>query len=563
MLKNLNNKSKRKKLRVIPISGLEFIGANCTAIEYGDDIVIIDAGMGFTSVDYLGIDYVIPNPKYFVQNAKKIKGLVITHGHLDHIGAIPNLIESMGFPTIFASKFAKELIYNKVRMDAKDVYPKVNITNVNPNSKLRFGDIQIEFFSVNHSIPESMGIIIRTPEGIVVHSGDFKFDNSPINEAPADYAKIAKVGSEGVLCLLSDSTNSYREGNCLSESEISKRLDGLIGDIKGRVVVATFGSMVNRLMELLKIAQKYDRKVFVSGRSMQNAIDIAVKVGYIKIPENLLIKGRDVSKYKDDKIMILATGSQGEDLAALARMSRNEHKEIQIKHGDTVILSASIIPGNGSLVQGLIDDLSKLGAYVYHNEIMNLHTTGHGHKEEQKLMINLVQPKYFMPVHGFQSFLAEHARTAVSIGIPEENVILAKDGDVIELSKQEWKKVSKVTAKPVNVSGSMVGDIGNIVLDDRQKLASYGVVVYSMLLNKQTGEFVKSPEILSRGFVYMKTSKELINGASALIEEEYKVVKDKKMQPGDLKEYISKRLRKYFYKETQREPILLAVIEYL
>ncbi|MCA9385503.1 ribonuclease J [Candidatus Dojkabacteria bacterium] len=550
------------KLRIIPIGGLSFIGANCTAIEYGNDAIIIDAGMGFPSLDHLGVDYVIPNPRYMQQNAKKIKGLVITHGHLDHIGGIPKLIEPMGFPTIFASQFAKELILNKFDSDAKDIAHKVHVKTVTADETLRFGKITIEFFRVNHSIPESMGVIIRTPKGTIVHTGDYKFDNSPVNEPQADYAKIARVGAEEeVLCLMSDSTNSYREGHSLSESEIANRLEDVLAEVEGRVVVATFGSMVNRIVELLKIAQKLNRKVLISGRSMQVAIRIAQKIGYLDVPKTLFVKGNEIKKLPDNKVMILATGSQGEHLAALARMARNEHRDIKIKNGDTVILSASVIPGNGALVQALIDELYQLGADVIHNEIMNLHTTGHGHKEEQKLMINLVQPKLFMPIHGFKSFLMEHAKTAESMGIPKKNIIIAGDGDIIELDKFGWKKSGRVPAKPINVSGSLVGDVGNIILDDRQQLASYGVVVFELVIDKKTQKLMSSPRIQSRGFVYMKTSKELISKSLEIIGEEYE--KNKKKGMDEIRDSVTKSLRKYYYSVTEREPMILGVITYL
>lgn len=559
------NRNKRRdnsdKLRIIPVGGLEFIGANCTAIQYGNDIMVIDAGIGFPNADQHGVDCLIPNPKFLKKNAGKIKGLVISHGHLDHIGAIPYLIEEMGNPTIYASKFARELILINLKDNFRELYTKVNIETIDINSDLQFGKLDVSFFGVNHSIPESMGLIIRTDKGTIVHSGDFKFDNSPVNEPIAEYAKLANVGAEGVLCLLSDSTNSYKEGHSLSESEISVELENLIEEIPGRIIVATFGSMVNRLIELLKIAEKHNRKVFISGRSMKNAIKIAIKTGYVKLPENLFVKAKNLGSLKDENIMILSTGSQGEDLAALSRMARNEHNDIKLKKGDSVIMSASVIPGNGAVIQSLIDKLSKQGASVYHNEIMNLHTTGHGHKEEQKLMINLVQPKYFMPVHGFQSFLTEHAKTAMKLGIREEDIILGNDGDVIELNRDSWKIVEKLQTKPVIVSGSVVGDVGETVLDDRQQLANFGVFVFTMLVDKNTKKLIKRPIITSRGFVYMKHSKEMMDATMKLIEVEYERLKNNPVN--EIKEGITKKLRRHLYGLTEREPMLLSVVTYL
>ncbi len=550
-------------LKVIPISGLEFVGANCTAIEYGETSIVIDAGLGFPSLEHLGVDFIIPNLSYFKKNAKRIQALVITHGHLDHIGAIPFVIEAMGFPTIYASKFASYLIKAKLREDFPEVESKIRINLIDENSALQFGQLKVEFFRVNHSIPESMGVILKTPAGNIVHTGDFKFDNAPINEPPADYAKIARAGSEGVLCLLSDSTNSYKEGHSLSESEISRRLETLLAELKGRVIVATFGSMVNRIMELLKIALKYNRKVFVSGHSMKVAIEIARQTGYINLPESLFVNGAQIKSIADNQLMILATGSQGEPIAALGRMARNEHKEVKIQKGDTVIISASVIPGNGALVQEMIDKLSKYGANVYHNEIMNLHTTGHGHKEEQKLMINLVRPKFFLPIHGFRSFLTEHAKTAQEVGIKSENIIMADDGDIVVLDSTNWRKAGKYIATPVNVSGTGVGDVGNIVLEDRQQLASYGVVAFSAVWDSTNKKLAHNPMIQSRGFVFVKESQTLIEGARKIIAEGIHLGLTKGETIINTREKITQDLKKYFYQNTEREPVILGMIDVL
>lgn len=561
---NNNKISERSsnKLRIVPIGGLDKIGSNSTVFEYGNDAFVLDAGMGFPLADLYGVDYQIPNPKYLIKIKKKIKGVVITHGHLDHIGAIPHLLEYMDFPDLYISPFAKELVLNKLKMDFPDILTKVTFRNIDRDSRFRLGNFNLEMFGVNHSIPESMGVIIKSPVGTVVHTGDFKFDSTPLNEPQADYDKIAKVGAEGVLCLLSDSTNSYKEGHCLSEKEITEKLDTFIEGVKGRVVVATFSSMVNRIVELLKIAQKNKRKVLVSGYSMKLAIKTAHKIGYAKFPKELFVSGNDLKQLRDDQVMILSTGAQGEEMAALSRIARNGHKEFKVKKGDTIVLSSSVIPGNGASVQVLIDELTKKGADVFHNSIMDTHTTGHGHKEEQKLMLNLVKPKFFMPVHGFHSFRHAHGKTGMELGIPEENVIYAENGDFIELDRNSWNITGSVDARPVNVSGSIVGDVGEIVIDDRQKLAKYGVVVYSLSIDKKKRTLLKKPHIVSRGFVFMKNSKDMIDKATELIEKAYDKNNNKKTTE-DIREVINKELKDYLYSETEREPMLLSIINYI
>ncbi|MBD3363261.1 RNase J family beta-CASP ribonuclease [Candidatus Dojkabacteria bacterium] len=562
MVRKNSKKKKEKKVRIIPIGGLDFVGLNCTAIEYDNQIIIIDAGIGFPTNDQYGVDCLIPNPKYLKKNSKKIKGLLITHGHQDHIGAIPYLIRDMGFPTIYTTKFVKDMVLNKFKSDFKDLYSKVKIKTVSTKSKLTFGSIKTSFFGVNHSIPEAQGVIIKTPAGTIVHTGDFKFDNSPLEQPCTEYSKIAKVGAEGVLCLLSDSTNSYEEGHCMTEREIGRKLEDLISEEKGRVIIATFSSLVTRVSSLLKIARKYKRKVFVSGRSLHEIIKIAKSHGYIDVPESLFIKGHELKDYKDNQIMVLSTGSQGETMAALSRMARKEHREIKIKDGDTVILSASVIPGNGAYVQDVIDSLTKFGANVYHNDIMNLHTTGHAHKEEQKLMIRLTQPKYFMPVHGYLSFLSEHAKTAEKVGIKKKNIIMASNGDVIEMDRKGWKKKKKIYAKPVLVAGSVVGDVGATVLEDRHQLANYGVFVFILTVDKKTKKLIEEPKIISRGFVYMKYSKKLMNEVKNYIKSIYSK-EDKNCTITEVKERMRKKVRKFLYKKTEREPMVLPVIHHL
>lgn len=547
--------TKQEKLKVIPLSGVEQIGANSTIIEYNDQIVVVDAGLGFPSSQIYGVDYFIPNLEYLKKNKQKIEGIVITHGHLDHIGAIPHFLEALDFPEVYASRFALELI--KVKLKEKRLLDKAKLIEVFPDSKLNAKDITIEFFRVNHSIPESMGVLVRTPAGNIVHTGDFKFDNSPVNEPVADYGKLAEIGNEGALALLSDSTNSFKPGHSTSEAKIAEMLEEVCEQAEGRIIVATFSSLVTRLYQLIQIAQKLDRKVYISGRSMETAISIAREMGYIKAPSDLFIKSNQLKRYKDERIMVLATGAQGENMAALARMGRGEHKDIKIQKGDTVILSASVIPGNDVEVQVMIDDLSKRGAIVYHKDIMDLHSSGHGFKEDQKLMINLVRPKYFIPIHGYQSFLFEHARTAEGLGIEKSNIILPENGDIIEMDSFNWTKSAKVKSSPLLVSGLGVGDIGASVLSDREQLANYGIVFIVMVVDEKSKELISSPDVISRGFVYVKHNFDLIDSISEKVMSIYSQEIKKNKDLRHLKHKIQTDVRKHLYKEIEREPMIL------
>lgn len=550
----------KSKIKIIPLGGVEEIGINCTAIEYNDEITVIDIGLGFPLSDQYGVDYVIPNIDYLKRNKKKIQGIIITHAHLDHIGGLPYVIKDLGFPEIFASRFSLEVIRQK--LEEHKLMDKVKIRVVTKESKLASGSFEISFFGVTHSIPESMGVVIKTPAGTIVHSGDFKFDNSPMNEPVTEYDKIARTGSEGVLALLSDSTNAFKSGHSKSEKVIYDTLKGIVENADGRVIVATFSSLLTRIYQLIKIANDEGRKVAIAGRSMENIITIARKLGYINVKDDLFISPKNLKSIPDEKVMILATGAQGEHFAALARMARGEHKDFSIKQGDTVILSASIIPGNDMTVQGLIDDLSQKGANVLHKaEIMDLHSSGHGYQEDQKLMINLVKPKFFIPIHGYPSFLHKHALTAMSVGMEKKNTIIPRRGFIIELDESGWKMTTQVKSNPILISGSGVGDIGDIILSDREQLANYGVVVIALSLDADKHR-VKDLQIVSRGFVFVKTHGELIDRAKSLVqgimENEIKDYKNDR----EIRERISRTVRKLLYDETEREPMILPIISY-
>ncbi len=552
-------KNMRNTLQIIPLAGVEQIGANSTIVRYKNQIVIVDAGLGFPDTQVYGIDYCIPNLEYLKAHKNLIEGIVITHGHLDHIGAVAHFLEELDFPEVYASKFALELI--KLKLKEKRLLSKAKLIEITSSSKLSAREITVEFFGVNHSIPEAMGVIIKTPAGNVVHTGDFKFDNSPINEPIADYGKIANYGREGVLALLSDSTNSFKPGHSVSESKVAEILEEVCEDAKGRIIVATFSSLVTRISQLIAIAQKLNRKVYISGRSMENVVKISRQFGYIKAYDDNFITEKSLNKYDDNRVMILATGAQGETMASLARMSRGEHKDVKLKKGDTVILSASVIPSNATEVQKMIDELSKKGARVFHQDIMDLHTSGHGNQEDQKLMINLVKPKFFIPVHGYQSFLFEHARTAKALGIKESNIILPENGDVIEISKESWQKLTKIQSAPLLVSGLGVGDIGASVLSDREQLANYGIVFIVLVVDAKSKKLISRPVVLSRGFVYLKKSYDLIDSIRDDVKSLYEHEMRKKSDFNSVKKIIRQEVRHSLYKETEREPIILVEID--
>lgn len=564
-----SEKKTEETVQVIPLGGVEEIGINCTVIQYKNKIIIVDAGLGFSDVNHLGVDYLIPNYDYLVKNKDKIEGIFITHGHLDHIGAIDHFLKALNYPDVFASRFALELI--KSRLSESGALPNAKLHEVNRYSLLKSDPFQVQFFHVNHSIPESMGVIVETPVGKIVLSGDFKFDNSPLNEDTADFYKMSKAGNQGVRLLLSDSTNSFHEGHSISEYEIMQKLEAVVKDADGRVVVATFASLVTRLYALVEIAKRTDRKIFITGRSMANSINIARKLNYINAKDNLFVDNRHVNRFSDKRLMILATGSQGESMAALSRMARGEHREVKLKKGDTVILSSSIIPGNDALVQNLIDLISSRGAKVYHKAIMNLHTSGHGFIEDQKLMINLFKPQLFMPVHGYQYFLRQHGETAKSVGVKAENVIIPERGDIVEITKQGWRINGKVKNDPILISGLGIGDLGPVVLQDREKLANSGVVVISMILEKKNKRYqlLKDPYVVSRGFIFVKNNMELVKKIIAKARDIFERHPQRSEHIQDLNKYretlrseIERALSTQLYNLTERRPLIIVNIEF-
>ena len=547
-------------LKIIPLGGVEGIGINCTVIEYKETIVIVDMGLGFPEGDLYGIDYVIPNIEYLKKNKHKIKALVITHGHLDHIGAIPFVLKELGNPRIVASKFAAEIIKNNLIRNK--VYENINIDLIERNSQFTYNELKVSFFRVNHSIPESYGVVIRSPQGTILHTGDFKFDNSPSLEPVADYNTIAKIGSEGVLALLSDSTNSFKQGHSRSEYYINDALQDIVEMAKGRVIISTFSSLVTRIIELLDIAYRTNRKVIIIGRSMTKILEISSKLGYLGRRDKVIIPVEDINKYPDKRIMIMATGAQGEEMAALPQILHDKNPYVKIKKGDSVILSSSVVPGNDLPVQGLIDDLSIKGAYIFReSEDMDLHTSGHGHQEDQKIMINLTKPQFFIPIHGYQSFLYKHAQTAQNVGMEEKNIIIPKNGQVIELLRHSFKITQTIRCTPVLVSGSGIGDIGEQVLKERQQLGNNGLVLISMgILNNGLTKAINQVQIITKGFTFYKENTKLFDEIQDLSVDIVNKELSSNTEIKEIKQIVIKTVSKYISRVIAREPMILILI---
>lgn len=558
-----NYTSPRDALRIIPLGGLEEVGANMMAYEYGDDIIIVDAGFAFPDESTPGIDYIIPETKYLEDRKKNIRGIFITHGHMDHIGAIPYILTKLGDPPIYSMPLSIGMI--KKRLEEFNLVNRARLNTVHRDDTIPAGNFSVRFFGVNHNIPDSVGLAISTPAGVVVHTGDWKIDHTPINEAVTEFGKIASLGDNGVLALLSDSTNAIKEGYSLSEREIGKTIDRVFQNASGRIIFASFSSLIPRIQQVLDIAAKYDRKVIVTGRSIVNTLETAISMGYIKIQPKIIIKSEQAGKYPDNKIVVLTTGGQGEEASQLARMSRGEHRFITIKEGDTVVISASTIPGNERSVVTVIDNLIREGADVIYNKILDIHTGGHAQQEELKLMMQLVKPKYFIPIHGELHMLSAHAKVAQSVGIPKQNCFLLGNGNVLEVnSRQEAKKLdSKVESGYVFVDGLGVGDVGEVVIRDRKVMAEDGMFVIITTLDKRTGKLTNQPEILSRGFVYMKNNDDLIRE----VKHEVRKLLESTAKGGnegvnwtDMRQMVRDSISDYLFQKTQRSPMILPVI---
>lgn len=549
---------KKEKLKIIPLGGLLEIGKNITVFEYGNDIVLVDCGLAFPEDDMLGIDLVIPDLTYLEKNKEKIRGLVITHGHEDHIGSIPYLLKQINVP-IYATKLTIGLIEHK--LEEHRLLKSTQLKVVNPGQTVKLGSMQVEFIRTTHSIPDACSLAIHTPAGVVVHTGDFKIDYTPIDGEMMDFGRLAELGNKGVLALMSDSTNSERKGYTMSESTVGEVLDKLFINCTKRIVVATFSSNVHRVQQIVNSAVKYGRKVAICGRSMINTIETARKFGYIKVPDNVFIDIDMIKSYPDDRLTIITTGSQGETMSALTRMASGEHKKVQITPNDLIIISANPIPGNENAVSKVIDDLMKIGAEVVYNALEDIHVSGHACQEEQKLMISLVKPKYFIPVHGEYRQLIAHSETAKKVGIIPENIFIMTNGRVLELNEYEAKLTGTVPVGRVMVDGLGVGDVGNIVLRDRQRLSQDGLIIIVLTMDSVTGTVVAGPDVLSRGFVYVRDSENLMEEIKKLLRAKICEFEEKHITDwATIKSLLRDDLRDYIYKKTKREPMILPII---
>lgn len=552
---------KEEKMYVIPLGGMEEVGKNSTVIQYRDEIIIIDSGVIFPDENLLGIDLVIPDFSFLENNKDKIKGLFVTHGHEDHIGSIPYLYQKIDKSVpMFGGKLTLALAKSKFENGFSRDIPKMK--EVKGRSKIKVGKyFTVEFIKITHSITDAYSILVTTPAGTVFHTGDFKIDLTPVDGEGVDFARLSQIGEQGVDLMLSDSTNSEVDGFTPSEKSVGEAFRAEFSKAKGRIIVAAFASHVHRLQQIVNVAQEHGRKIAIGGRSLVKVFEIAGSLGYLKVPNDMMVPLSEVDTLKDNKVVILCTGTQGEPMAALSRIAKNMHKHIKIKEGDTVIISATPIPGNERAVSNNINNLLKYDAEVVFKKIAGIHVSGHGSKEEQKLMLNLIKPKYFMPVHGEHKMLKAHQDTAMETGIPKNNIIIAQNGSKIEVTKSEAKIKGKVNAGCTLVDGLGVGDIGNIVLKDRQQLSQDGVVVIVFTLDKETGKIVAGPDIVTRGFVYSKESDDIIKEAIENIKEKIDDTSNYYSKDwGLLKNTTRDIAAKFFYNKTKRNPMILPII---
>jgi len=550
--------AKEPKLSLIPLGGLGEIGKNMMAVRFGENILLIDCGLMFPEEEMLGIDIVIPDITYLLENREFVRGIVLTHGHEDHIGALPYVLRQLNIP-VYGTRLTLGLLQGKLK--EQNIAGDVALHTVKPRDSVQIGPFKVEFIKVSHSIPDAVAIAVHTPLGVVLHTGDFKIDQTPVDGQVTDFHRLAQLGEKGVLVLLSDSTNAERPGYTMSERVVGNTFDETFRQTTERIIIATFASNVHRLQQAILTAYKHNRKVAVVGRSMVNVVNIANELGYMNIPDGTLVELDEANRLPKNRVVILTTGSQGEPMSALTRMALSDHRQVEIIPGDTIIISATPIPGNEKLVARIIDQLFKQGARVIYESFSGIHVSGHPSQEELKLMINLVRPKFFVPVHGEYRMLIKHAELAKDVGVLQENVFVAENGQVLEFNRRSGRVAGRVTAGKVLVDGLGVGDVGNIVLRDRKLLSQDGILIVVVTINRETGLVMAGPDIVSRGFVYVRESEELLEEAKIKV----KCALDKCSNRGisewsSIKSQVRDALGKFLYDKTRRRPMILPII---
>ena len=548
-----------EQLKIIPLGGLNEIGKNMTVYEYGGEIIVVDCGMAFPGDDMYGIDLIIPDVSYLIKNRARIRGLFITHGHEDHVGAIPYVLKQLNMP-IYCTRFTAGLI--KLKLEEHRLLDKTKLITCEAGETVRAGKFSVEFIHVNHSIPDAVALAITCPAGTIIQTGDFKIDYTPISGGPTDLVTIAEYGEHGVLALLSDSTNAERPGFTATEQKVGASMEALFSRAgKKRIIIATFASNLYRVQQLIDLAVKAGRKVAVSGRSMVNNTQMALELGYLHAPETVLIDIEDINKYPPEKIVLITTGSQGEPLSALSRMAAASHRNVRVGEGDFIIISANPIPGNEKMVTKVVNGLLKLGAEVIYESMYDVHVSGHACQEEQKLMLTLAKPQFFLPVHGEYKHLKKHAQTAAAVGIPEKNIYIGENGDCVVLSADGLTVGEPVPAGAVMVDGLGVGDVGNVVLRDRRHLSEDGLVIVVATIDARTGEVLAGPDLVSRGFVYVRESEKLLDDARDQVRDVLgRMSAADKRDFGSVKTRIRETVSAFLYRKTKRSPMILPIL---
>jgi len=547
-----------EKIRLIPLGGLGEVGKNMMVLEYGNDIIIIDAGSMFPDEEMFGVDLVIPDTSYLNDKKQNIRGIFISHGHEDHIGSLPYILPALNFPPLYATRLTQGLI--NVKLKEHRLLEKTTLNVVAPGDRVKLGACEVEVVRINHSIPDATALAVHTALGTVVHTGDYKFDHTPVNGEPADFGTLARLGNEGVLVAMGDSTRIESPGYTPSERVINDSFDKIFANAPGRIILATFASLLSRVQQVIDTAERYERRVALVGRSMINNVQMAIELGYLRVPPGLLIRAEDIKQFQPEQVAIICTGSQGEPTSALTRIANQDHRLIRIQPGDTVILSATPVPGNERMVNRTINNLFRQGAEVFYQAIANVHVSGHAAQEELKLMLSLLRPKFFLPVHGEYRQLVLHAKLAYSLGISADHILVAEDGDVVEVKENAFQVVEHTACGNVFVDGLGVGDIGQIVLRDRQVLAQDGILMVVLTVDKETGQPLAGPDIVSRGFVYMRDSEELLENARERVLDSFASLNGHASDWSFVKDKIRHTLSEFLYEQTHRRPMILPVV---